>query len=398
MLVFLISCAPKQTTYIISDSEQLEELFSEPQENMRVILEPGDYHLTPEYFIDSTCGNCQDPNEAVPATKGITISGKNISIIGPDDRSAVIHTHAGYGLYIKNLQNGLIENLTITGTIRDTAQMATNAAIVVSNSDVVIRNNTIRDNLGDYLLVSKHISGVMGICGRENSYITIIGNDILRNSWDGIALYRDSRAEITGNRIGGFDKSTGRDPNGGRGVAIGVTWNARAKIKYNYIARYWKGIGIFVDADCEVENNIIEDIATWGIAFWDAGKGAPKAYISNNIIYNVGACGISITKSDEETESGNMVGNIIVKSGQNEKYDSPDYYCYQTSLAMHEVPQNFEIKDNLFCDNRRATNDLPDYDIPEKQFLKKLMKKKSILYQNPYFIQSAFYQRFFMHL
>ncbi len=397
ILVLLISCAAKQTTYIVSSSEQLEELFSKPQENVRVILEPGDYHLTPECFIDSTCGNCQDPNEAVPATKGITISGKNISIIGPDDRSAVIHTHAGYGIYIKDLENGVLENLTITSTIRDTAQMATNAAIVVSNSDVVIRNNTIRDNLGDSLLVSKHISGVMGICGREHSHITINRNDILRNSWDGIALYRDAQAEIIGNRIDGIDKSTGRVPEGGRGVAIGVTWNAHAKIKYNYIARYWKGIGIFVDADSEVENNIIEDMATWGIAFWDAGKGAPKAYISNNIIYNVGACGISITKSDEETESGNMVGNIIVKSGQNEKYDSPDYYCYQTSLAMHEVPKNFEIKDNLFYDNRRATNDLPDYDIPEKQFLKKLIKKKSILFSNPFFIQSVFYQTFFVN-
>jgi len=371
ILALIVSCTAKKTTYIVSSSDQLEELFSEPQEKLRVILEPGEYHLTPEYFIDSTCGNCHDPNETVHATKGITISGKNISIIGPNDRSAVIHTHSGYGIYIKDLENGVLENLTITGTIRDTAQMATNAAIVVSNSDVVIRKNTIRDNLGDSLLVSKHISGVMGICGRENSYITIIGNDILRNSWDGIALYRDAHAEIIGNRIDGIDKSTGRTPGGGRGVAIGVTWNASAKIQYNYIAHYWKGIGIFVDADCEVENNIIEDMATWGIALWDAGKGAPRAYISENIIYNVGACGISITKSDEETESGNMVGNIIVKSGQNEKYGSPDYYCYQISLAMHEVPQNFEIKDNLFYDNRRATDDLPDYDIPEKQFLKK---------------------------
>jgi len=234
----------------------------------------------------------------------------------------------------------------------------------------------------------------MGICGRENSHMTIIGNEILRNSWDGIALYRDAYAEIIGNKIDGIDKSVGRFPEGGRGVAIGVTWNARAKIKYNYIARYWKGIGIFVDADCEVENNIIEDMVTWGIAFWDAGKGAPRAHISNNIIFDIGACGISITKSNEETESGSLIGNIVVKSGQNERYDSPDYYCYQTSLAMHEVPQNFEIRDNLFFDNRRATDDLPDYDIPKEQFLKKIMKKKSILYSNPYFIQSGFYQTF----
>jgi len=56
--------------------------------------------------------------------------------------------------------------------------MATDAAIVVSNSDIAIRNSTIQDNLGDSLLISKHISGVMGICGRENSHMTIIGNEI----------------------------------------------------------------------------------------------------------------------------------------------------------------------------------------------------------------------------
>ena len=394
----IVSCAPKRTTFIIADSGALEELFRQPQKNIRVILETGDYHLTPEYFIDQTCGNCQEPNEQIAATRGITISGKNISITGPVDRSAVIHTHAGYGIYIKDLEKGILENLTITSTLRDTAQMATDAAIVVSNSDIVIRNNTIRDNLGDSLLISKHISGVMGICGRENSRVTIIGNEILRNSWDGIALYRDAYAEIIGNKIDGIDKSVGRLPKGGRGVAIGVTWNAKAQIKYNYIARYWKGIGIFVDADCKVENNIIEDIVAWGIAFWDADKGAPKANIINNIIFDVGACGISITKSNEETESGSLIGNIVVKSGQNQRYDSPDYYCYQTSLAMHEVPKNFEIRDNLFFDNRSATNDLPDYDIPKEQFLKKLMKKKSILFSNPYFIQSGFYQTYFIDL
>jgi len=132
MIGLLASCTTKRNTYIITDSEALEELFSQPQKNIRVILESGDYHLTPEYFIDQTCGNCQDPNTAISATRGITISGKNVSIIGPSDRSAIIHTHAGYGIYIKDLQNGVLENLTITGTIRDTAQMATDAAIVVS--------------------------------------------------------------------------------------------------------------------------------------------------------------------------------------------------------------------------------------------------------------------------
>ena len=393
----VISCSTKQKRVNITSSDELEELFSVPQQNLFVELEPGEYYLEPEYFIDSTCGNCQEPNQQVTATKGITISGENVTISGHKNNPVTIYTNAGYGLYVRDLKNGIIENLTITGTLRDTSQMATDAAIVVSNSNVIIRNNIIRDNVGDSLMIAKHISGVMGICGRENSDMKIFDNEIIGNSWDGIALYRDARAEIIGNRIDGMDKAAGRVPKGGRGVAIGVTWNASASIKYNYIARYWKGIGIFVDADCRIENNIIEDMITWGIAFWDAGKGKPKAIIKDNVVYDVGACGISVTKSDEETESGSLTGNIIVRSGQDERYDSPDYYCYQTSLAMHAVPKNFEIKENLFYDNRRASDDLPDYDIPEDQFLKKLHKLKSVLYQNPFFIQSGFYRRFFIN-
>jgi len=70
MIGFIVSCTAKRTTFIIADSEALGELFSQPQKNIRVILESGEYHLTHEYFLDQTCGNCQDPNEVVHATKG----------------------------------------------------------------------------------------------------------------------------------------------------------------------------------------------------------------------------------------------------------------------------------------------------------------------------------------
>ncbi|HEX37745.1 MAG TPA: right-handed parallel beta-helix repeat-containing protein [Candidatus Cloacimonetes bacterium] len=393
--ICFVSCSSKVEYYNISSVEELESIFEEPHENIVVNLKPGIYELSPEVFIDSTCANCQEPDEQIIGTRGLTISGKNIIISGPNDRSAIIKTNAGYGLYIKNLDNGLIENLTITSTIRDTAQMASNAAIVVSESSVTIQHTTIKENLGDSLLISQHISGVMGICGRENSDIKIIENDILCNSWDGIALFREAKAEIIGNRIDGIDKSVKRAPQGGRGVAIGITWNAEAVIKRNYIARYWKGIGIFVNGSCIIENNIVEDMVTWGIALWDADKGSPYARIENNLLYDLGACGISITKSAEDTESGWLVGNIVAKSGQNERYDSPDYYCKQMSLAMEAVPENFIIKDNLFFDNRRANDDLQDFDLPEEMFLKKLNQRKDILYQNPYFVSSKFYERFF---
>ncbi len=374
-IILILSCSNSKVIKI-SSTEELESLFENPQYFIEVHLASGEYFLNPKSIIDSTCGNCEDPNIPIPATAGLIISGKNIKLIGPEDRSAIIHTNSGYGLFIKNCDDCIIENLSITGGIRDTSAFASDAAIVVKNRNATIKNNKIYENLGDSLIISKNIVGIMGICGRENSKIEIIENEILCNSWDGIALYRNSEAIILRNIIDGIDKGRGRKPKGGRGVGIGVTWNAKALIEENLISRYWKGIGIFVDANCTIRYNIMEDLITWGIAFWDAGKGKPVAKIENNIIYDVGACGVSITRSQEGVEPGYLIGNIIVKTAQDSAYDSPDFYCYQCALAKHDVPENFIIKENLFFNNRRATDDLPDYDLSEHEFYKQFENKK----------------------
>ena len=391
ILNFFLS-KPLRVIYIDNTAE-LEKLFQKPQKSIDIRLAPGDYNLISESIIDSTCGNCEDPNTPVHATVGITISGKNIKISGPNDRTAVIYTNAGYGLYIKDCENCVLENLSITGGIRDTSAFASDAAIVVKNSDVIIRNNKIFNNLGDSILIAENIVGIMGICGRENSNMNIFHNEILRNSWDGIALYRDSEAIIEKNIIDGIDKAGGRVPKGGRGVGIGVTWNAKARIKNNLVKRYWKGIGLFVDADAEVKNNIIEDIITWGISIWDADKGKPKGKISNNIIYNLGAMGAAITSSVEE-EPGYFIENIIVKTAQDSAYDSHDYYGFQCALAEHSVPENFVIENNLFFNNRRATEDLPDYDISEEEFKKELKLRKEWIRKIPLLEESDFYKDF----
>jgi hypothetical protein len=213
----------------------------------------------------------------------------------------------------------------------------------------------------------------MGICGRENSFMWIRDNDITRNSWDGIALYRDAEAEIELNLIDGVDKARGREAGGGRGVAVGITWNAKAKVKSNVVKRYWKGIGIFVDAHAVVQENIVEEMLTWGIAYWDAGKGKPWAFIENNVVFDCGACGVSITREAPfaaDELPGGMTGNIVVKTGQNPKYDDADYYCFQCALALHAVPEHFAIERNLFYNNRRASDDLFDADVAEEQFMK----------------------------
>lgn len=352
----------------ISNVAELQRVFQRPVDSVEVRLSAGEYHLTPQPIIDSSCGNCENPQTPVQATAGLHLRGNSIRLIGPPDRSAVIVTHAGYGLFFERCNDGLVENLTITGGERDTNGNATDAAIVVKNSRVVIHNNLITDNIGDSLRVRKTIVGIMGICGRENAHLTITGNRIIRNSWDGIALYREAEANIEDNVVDGVDKARGEHIGGGRGVGIGVTWNGRATIRRNLVTRYWKGIGVFVDANATVQENIVEDILTWGIAYWDADRGMPVGVIERNVIYRTGACGASITRTREGDSPGKFVGNIIVETAQNPKYDSPDYYCYQCALALHAVPKSFIIEDNLFYNNRRATPDLPDDDMPLNAF------------------------------
>ena len=385
-LLLLAEVQKKQVTSVIG----LQAVLSGKVDSLEIYLQPGDYYLSPTSITDSTCGNCEEPNQFVPATAGLEISGSYVRITGPEDRSAVIHTNAGYGIYFNHCKRGIIENLSVTGGIRDPDGNATDAAIVVKNSAVTIRNNHIYGNIGDSAIVVKNIVGVMGICGRENSDLTITDNEIIGNSWDGIALYRDAAATIIGNLIDGVDKASSKVAGGGRGVAVGITWNARATIDGNLIKRYWKGIGIFVDANVTARNNIIEDILTWGIAYWDAERGKPVGIIENNIIYSTGACGVSITRSQPGPNPGHLIGNVIVRTAQNPKYDAPDYYCNQCALSISSKPDNFRIDDNQFFNNRRATETLPDYDLSESEFKKYAEDLRNRLLNSALFQQSDF--------
>ena len=90
----------------ISTAGELHRIFEAPVDSVEVHLHPGEYHLTPFAIVDSTCGNCEDPNEQIPATAGLVISGNYVRLIGPDDRTAIIYTHAGYGLFFQNCKNG----------------------------------------------------------------------------------------------------------------------------------------------------------------------------------------------------------------------------------------------------------------------------------------------------
>ena len=357
----------------VSTSAELAEVLASPGRDLTVRLLPGTYILSPSASIDSTCGNCEEPDTLIPITVGLVVSGRDVRIVGPERGEAVIFTRAGYGLYVRDCRDCVIERVTITGGERDTSALATDAAIVAKRSSLTIRNCVIADNVGDPAVVEKHVVGIMGICGREGSDLVIEHNEIVRNSWDGVALYRDAGAVIRNNVIDGID-GAGREAGGGRGVAIGVTWNGRAVIERNHLRRYWKGIGVFEDADVEARANIVEEMRTWGISLWDADRGRPKAVIEENVVYDCGACGISVTRAapygSGETP-GRVARNIVVHTGQNPKYDAPDYYCYQCALALHAVPEGFVIRGNAFYDNREAADSLFEQDLPREMFWRK---------------------------
>lgn len=316
-------------------------------------LLPGDHHLRPRPYRDPTCGNCTDPDQSIAATVGLCISGSSISIEGCDPDSVRIHTHAGYGLLFTGCRDCRLRGVTITSGVRDTAERATDAAIVVRQSHVTIEGCIIRDNLGDSATVAATVVGIIGVCGREGSDIELRDTEIRRNSWDGIALYRDARATIENCTIDGVDYGRGGPARGGRGVGIGITWNAEALIAGTLVRRYWKGIGIFVDARARVRECVVEDVLTWGIALWDAGDGKPYGDIAWNVVDGCGACGIAITRARVGEPSGSrIVQNAIRRTGRDPRYDGADAYCHQRALALQATTPDMVIADNLMSANR----------------------------------------------
>lgn len=381
------SCPASSTDNVIvlRPDNFLEELSSRRSEDGRFhegshfVFTPGDYRLEPAAYVDSTCGNCEDPATPVEASVGLIVSGRDIVFEGQDARGAVLHTGAGYGLLFRDCEDCVLHRLTITGGARDPDPNATDAAVVVQDGAVRIEDCFITDNIGDSTLLATNIVGIIGIAGREGADLTIRRNKIHRNSWDGIALYRGARAVIERNTIDGVDKAGASTPGGGRGVAIGVTWNAEARIVGNHLRRYWKGIGLFVDAQGLVRKNIVEEMSTWGILLWDAGKGTPVGKIEGNIVVDTGACGIAITReSAEGPDPGHCIYNVVIRSGQNPKYDAPDYYCTQCPIAVEAKTEGFEIFGNVLYENRRMPWDAGwgFDDLDEKEFNHRLNELK----------------------
>ena len=354
-------------------------------------LVPGEYQLSPTPYTDPTCGNCPDPQRSTAATLGLKLSGKNLKIVGAGRDSTVIQTRAGYGLLIEDCTDCVVEGLTVTGGVRDPDGWATDAGILVRRSTAEIRGVRVRDLIGDSTIVDSTVVGLIGIAGREGSKFTVHDCEIIRNSWDGISLFRDSEAIIEDSLIDGVDRASGPQIGGGRGVGIVVSWNSKATIRRNLVCNYWKGIGVLLDGQAQIEQNIIEDILTWGISVWDAGHGRPMATIERNAIFRTGACGVSISDSvTAGAHPGRLAGNAIAGTCIDPRFDSGELYCKQTPIAVQAAPPDFAIEGNLLWGNRQPQHSVCEFDMPMKDFFAAVTPMLEDFHRHPVLRTSRF--------
>jgi len=376
----------------LSPGDDLRRALTDLPDGTLVHLGPGEYELGPLPYVEPTCGNCEDAATEVVASVGLVIAGKGVRIAGAGADETVLHTGAGYGLLFEGCTACALSGVTITGGVRDRDGNATDAAIVAKHSTVEIAECLLRDNIGDEAVVAELVVGIMGIAGREGSDLWIHDNRIVRNSWDGIALYRDAAAAIENNVIDGVDRARGSAVGGGRGAGIGLTWNSRAFVRGNLVENYWKGIGLFVDAHGELEANVVENILTWGISIWDGEKGKPSGWIRHNAVYDTGACGVAVILGADAP--GMLSENAIVRTGQDSRYDSGEPYCKQIAIAEYATPEVFEIGDNLLFENREPGGAGGSRDLEEPEFTKGLGKILPGLSMWPALAEADFLARF----
>jgi hypothetical protein len=305
-----------------------------PGDTLRLAV--ASFEALPVTFIDSLCGNCEDHKTKHQASYGFRVKDKSLWIVGAGPDKTVLITKAGYGVFFDNCPEAAIRGVSITGGVRDTSGMATDAGVVVRNSRVTVENCWIRDNTQ---YPESLIVGIGGVMGREGAELYIMNNRITNNTWDGVALYRGATATIADNVI-----------HQGRGAGVGVTWDATATVMRNQVSQFWKGIGSFGATRVICKNNVVFHCLGWGII----ATGTSYMDCANNLIFRNGNCGFGLWGPDAH---GRMTNNAIVLNGWRD-----EWVCPQVGVWNYGHPLLFPMSYNVLWDNVQGDwRDMPDY-------------------------------------
>lgn len=289
-------------TLTIERGDDLQAVINYASDGDTIRISEKVIEAAPVAFTDSLCGNCQEHATPVIARYGFIIRGKSLHLIGESRTRSVLHTNAGYGVFFVNSPNSSLQNLTVTGGIRDVDGNATDAAVVARNSRVHIHGVDIINN--DHRIDSV-VVGISGVIGREGAELYIERCNIVNNGWDGVALYRGALAVISDCTI-----------KEGRGAGIGVTWDATCFAYRNIVTGYWKGIGAFGTSWVVAHNNAVYDNLGWGII----ATGKAFMDISNNVVYHNGNCGVAPWSTESR---GRIINNIITDNGWRREWVCP---------------------------------------------------------------------------
>ena len=304
VMMLLVVTSARSDILTVERGSNLQAVIDHASDGDTLRLGLKSFEAHPTRFVESLCGNCLDPQTEVTASYGFIIKDKGLVLVGADRRLTKLVTKAGYGIYLENADGTVIRNLTITGGIRDDDGNATDAGIVVRQSRVTIEQVDIRDN-DDRSADSTVVVGVGGIFGREGAEMTIHNCNIVNSGWDGIALYRGATAYVSDCLI--------KD---GRGVGIGVTWDAYCVAYRNEVTGFWKGIGSFGTSTVIAANNLVHDNLGWGMV----GTGQSTLEATNNVIHHNGNCGVAPWSTESH---GRFVNNIITQNGWRDQWVCP---------------------------------------------------------------------------
>ena len=299
-------------------------------------LAPGNYRARPEPFTDDLCGNCLDPHTRVQATRGFVVAGKSLTILGAGAEATRLFTGAGYGVLFIDSPDSRLEGVKVTGGVRDADGNATDAAVVVRESQVVITRCSLSDN--DQRDTSV-VVGIGGVFGREDADLRIQDNLIENNGWDGVALYRGAKALIVDNTI-----------RKGRGAGVGITWDAQATVLRNDVSEFWKGIGSFGTSHVEARNNRVHHNLGWGII----ATGTSFMDATHNAVVRNGNCGMALWS---DSIRGRFANNLVYRNGWRKQWVCPCVGIWDAGQ-----PKEFAVRHNLVYANEKGEYKAVEFD------------------------------------
>ncbi len=262
-----------------------------------VEIEAGTYELTPIVEADTSCATCLDSEVAtvLPTyTRGLRVSGKGIAIHGAGAEKTILRTGSGVGIFFDGCEDCSVEGITVTGGERDTDRRALDAAVVVRNGRVTLKDCVLGDNIGRDRIVLSTVAGICGVAVREGGVARVEGCRISRNSWDGIAVLRGASAVVEGSLVDGVDRSPLAQVGGGRSTGVNVAWDGAATLRGNLIRRSETGVSASGDARLVMSENVVEDVGSYGLGVRSGDVGRPSIDVEGNAFFRVGGCGVVV--------------------------------------------------------------------------------------------------------